>query len=205
MTQSISARDLYIGMKLGKLTLRAKLPMGTKGSYNKRKKWLCDCDCGNRVSIPQFYLVREVHPRRSCGECGKSLKTLHKRVYSIWQMMNRRCQSPTHVAYKYYGGRGISVHEDWHKDNENGFENFFAHVGDPPSPGHTLDRIDVEGNYEPGNVRWATAEEQARNTRAYIRRHGKPGAGKTKDGQSKFKGYQRQKPRFKEPLDKEPS
>jgi len=75
--------------------------------------------------------------------------------------MKQRCCDPEHVAYPNYGGRGITVHVSW----IGSFESFFEHVGPRPSPKHSIDRIDNDGNYEPGNVRWATAKQQRRNTR----------------------------------------
>lgn len=172
MTQVLSAHDLYIGLKLGKLILLGKVRAGTKGCYNVRRKWRVRCECGVVKTIPQFYLLRDPHPRRSCGECGKSLKTVHNREYRIWLSMRRRCTHEDHIAYKYYGGRGISVHLDW-MDLETGFDKFFEHIGPSPSLDHSVDRIDVNGNYEPGNVKWSTAIEQAQNTRAYLRKHGR--------------------------------
>ena len=79
--------------------------------------------------------------------------------------MRQRCYTPTHVAFPHYGGRGIGIHEAW-RSLETGFEAFFNHIGPAPTLGHSVDRIDVDGNYAPGNVRWATAKEQAQNTRA---------------------------------------
>lgn len=82
-------------------------------------------------------------------------------------MMRQRCYNPKHVAYKDYGGRGIKMHFDW-IDMNNGFDLFLKEIGPRPSPKHSVDRKDVNGNYTYGNVKWATAKEQAYNTRAAI-------------------------------------
>jgi hypothetical protein len=75
--------------------------------------------------------------------------------------MSQRCTNPRHKSWSYYGGRRISVCDQWRND----YTAFLAHVGRRPSPKHSLDRIDNDGNYEPGNVRWATKKEQQRNRR----------------------------------------
>jgi hypothetical protein len=80
-------------------------------------------------------------------------------AYSRWVSMLQRCFNPNHKDYRYYGGRGITVCERWLD-----FVNFLADMGEPP-PGLSLDRINVNGDYEPGNCRWATASEQVRNRR----------------------------------------
>lgn len=79
--------------------------------------------------------------------------------YRIWTAMKQRCLNPVHVGYPRYGGRGITVHPEWMES----FESFFDHVGHRPGLEFSLDRIDNDGNYEPGNVRWATRSEQAQN------------------------------------------
>lgn len=81
--------------------------------------------------------------------------------YRAWRQMIRRCHDPRARAYAYYGASSVAVCTEWRED----FSAFLAHVGLKPSPTHTLDRING-GNYEPGNVRWATHTEQMRNTRA---------------------------------------
>jgi hypothetical protein len=82
-------------------------------------------------------------------------------VYKQWFAMKARCTIPSHKAYAYYGGRGITVCAEW----RHSFDTFYRDVGPRPSRRHTLDRIDNARGYEPGNVRWATRLQQMRNTR----------------------------------------
>lgn len=86
------------------------------------------------------------------GYCGT-------KEYRAWKSIKTRCNNPNYDHYHRYGGRGIRMHEGWQED----FETFLADVGFAPSPDHSIDRIDNDGNYEPGNVRWATRTEQSRN------------------------------------------
>lgn len=83
------------------------------------------------------------------------------KIYITWQAMKRRCHHKNAANYGRYGARGISVCKEWLES----FEAFVAHVGMPPSQKHSIDRINNSGNYEPGNVRWATAQQQADNRR----------------------------------------
>lgn len=104
--------------------------------------------------------------------------------YKAWQNMRLRCENPKIKEYKHYGGRGITVCEEW--AGPNGFLKFYEYIGPRPSPDHSVDRIDNEGNYEPGNVKWSTRVEQAINTRPHSRSQNAQGWTKTK------KGYQAQ-------------
>ena len=131
------------------------------------KKWICRCDCGNITEVIAAHL-REGRVK-SCGclqrERAAQAATKHgmsnTKVYWVWSQMRDRCTNANSRDYPYYGGRGISVCERWLK-----FENFIADMGVPPS-GLTLDRKDNDGNYEPGNCRWATRAEQTTNKRAW--------------------------------------
>lgn len=97
------------------------------------------------------------------GDINFEMREYHggrkKPEYIIWHNMLRRCYDKARAGYKYWGGRGIEVCEEW----RTSFSKFLADVGERPSPELTLDRIDNNGNYEPGNVRWATRAVQSRN------------------------------------------
>lgn len=92
---------------------------------------------------------------------GQATKGKVTTEYRIWSCMIDRCENVNTPAYSDYGGRGIKVCERW----RNSFESFLSDVGKRPSKNHSLDRLNNDGNYEPGNFRWATRKEQSRNTR----------------------------------------
>lgn len=132
--------------------------------------WRCLCDCGTECVIPAPSL--NSGDASSCGcyrnERLREASLLHGLAssceFDIWNMMKQRCQNPNNAAFDIYGGRGISVCADW----SNSFEMFYRDMGPRPSPDHSLDRIDNDGNYEPGNVQWATRKQQSRNRRTTV-------------------------------------
>jgi len=151
------------GEVVGEITLLYRVKASLRASPATRNRWACRCSCGKELVVPQMYFTR-ANPKTHCGCKFGTIKGDHQRLYSIWTMMRRRCNNDTHISYASYGGRGICVYHEW-DTLDGGFEKFFEYIGDPPSDGHTLDRKDSNGHYEPGNLQWATFKEQAQNRR----------------------------------------
>ena len=103
------------------------------------------------------------HPKH--GHAWRNGERRETKTYVSWTCMNNRCRNPNFKMYSYYGGRGISVCERWR--GGDGFVNFLADMGEAP-PGMTLDRINTDGNYEPGNCRWVSQKDQMNNRRNNI-------------------------------------
>lgn len=152
------------GKRFGTWTVVA---LGSKGTPHR--KWLCRCDCGVEREVSGLNLRRGVS--QNCG-CQREHYVIHgharrghiARTYRIWKMMHVRCRPHTDYGGN-YGARGICVCARW--SGQKGFNNFLTDMGECPA-NLTLDRINVNGNYEPKNCRWATGLEQAHNKR----RHG---------------------------------
>ena len=138
-------------------------------------RFLCICDCG-KFKITHASSLRRGYTR-SCGHLAKELSGARLRgkpgtgtthgmsdsplnEYNVWSNMKARCSNNSHrLDYRFYAGRGIKVCDRW----LHSFENFYADMGPRPSLKHSIDRIDVNGDYGPGNCRWATWTEQRRN------------------------------------------
>jgi len=153
-------KNHWIGKKFHKLTIIEVL---------KKRKVMCICDCGNKVSVFLNNITRTNPNTTSCGCVHKkfmrkrfedSHKKTGTRIYRIWTNMKTRCSNSKSDKYKWYGARGITVCKSW----EN-FVNFYHDMGEPPTDKHTLDRIDNNGNYSMKNCKWSTMKEQCKNRR----------------------------------------
>lgn len=165
---SVPRIDL-VGRQFGQLLVLSEVPRAIRSHGNPRI-FLCRCDCGQTTVVRYGNLTSGM--TRSCGcthwkkvtHHGHAAAEIQTPEYRAWADMINRCTNPNLRNYPNYGGRGIQVCDAW----RHSFEAFFAAVGPRPSAQHSLDRIDNEGHYEPGNVRWATKTEQCRNRRACV-------------------------------------
>lgn len=174
ITKSKNAVNIA-GQDFGRL--RAIRPVPSPSEIKQRTIcWECICTCGN-TTIVEGRLLRSGHTS-SCGCLQRERSKENNKInpsrlthghtrqftasptYTTWRSMIARCTKPDHKSYGYYGARGVKVHQPW----LDSFEQFLADVGERPK-GKTLDRIDSDGHYEPGNVKWSTPLEQIQNRR----------------------------------------
>jgi len=150
------------GQRFGRLEVKSFEKITISGP-----KWICKCDCGTSRAVLGCSLKKG--RTKSCGclnaELAKARGFKHglceTKSYAAWRGMKDRCSNPLNPGWENYGGRGIKVCERW----ANSFEDFYDDMGEPPSPNHSIDRINVNGHYEPKNCRWATVSEQSVNKR----------------------------------------
>jgi hypothetical protein len=161
--EALKSRSFIMGTKyIDRTGVRyGKLVAVKDAGRNKHKKvmWECLCDCGNVTVVPSGALVTGNTTSCGCDAGNYKHGGTGKGSYNTWRAMVRRCTKPEDKDYPRYGGVGVSVCERWLV-----YENFAADMGEPNGD-ETLDRIDVYGNYEPNNCRWAGVKTQNRNVR----------------------------------------
>lgn len=156
-----------VGIRFGRLTV-----ISYGGKIGTNAAWICKCDCGN-ITKPIYGSSLRCGRTKSCG-CIHREGLIHRntthgkyssKLYGVWNCMKQRCNNPKNNRFHDYGGRGITVCNEW-KDDFQAFHDWAMSNG--YAEGLSIDRIDVNGNYEPSNCRWVTMLEQRHNRRDSI-------------------------------------
>ena len=163
------------GERFGRLVVE-EFAYQKKTEHNTASYWVCKCDCGNIITTSSNSL--KSGSTKSCGCIRKEKSSVHcksmttiryhnERLYAVWRTMRSRCLNPNRPEYKNYGGRGIKVCDEWKNNFSSFYEWALANGYDKNAKRSdcTLDRIDVNGNYEPSNCRWVDMFTQAQNKR----------------------------------------
>ena len=152
-----------IGERFGRLVVESQV----SGRFSAGSKWYCKCDCGNVTKVFSNNLRRGTTTSCGCfhdevtGNINRTHGLTNTPVYQAWNHMNQRCYNPNDSKYYRYGGRGITVCDQWRYS----FENFLSDMGHKPIGVKTsIDRINNDGNYEPSNCEWATYFKQQEHT-----------------------------------------
>lgn len=154
------------GQRFGRWIVLERAPRADK---HRNTLWRARCDCEAESQITTTSLIRG--KSQSCG-CGPRSTRTHgmsgHELFATWSGIVRRCTNPKSTVYSYYGGRGIGVHAAWLNDPARFVADVEGEIGPRPK-GRSLDRVDGNGHYEPGNLRWADRRQQMANTRPKIR------------------------------------
>lgn len=160
-------RGAQVGDRYERLSVIAIHPVSFVYRRQRHRRFVCECDCGDVIVAKGKHLRNGAV--KSCGclhqegpwkiSHGEGSKPTRSAEYICWTGMKQRCLNPGNDSYPRYGGRGIKVCDRWLAS----FEDFLADMGRKPLPSYSIDRIDNDGDYEPGNCRWATGIEQQAN------------------------------------------
>jgi hypothetical protein len=149
--------DDLTGEEFGRLTVREY-----GGVKNRHHYWICECDCGNFTKVRSSYLRIDHTTTCGCVNPGTIHGMRDSITYASYLQARLRCENPKSKNYNNYGGRGIEFKFET-------FQDFFKEAGKRPAINYSIERMDVNGHYEPGNVRWTTPLQQANNTRRNVR------------------------------------